>query len=461
MVREEVELRALLERDFNSQSLQQLVRSSLGERLDHHVSLDRPFKDVVFETLMWAERTGRLPELAQAVRSSPKAPADLLAIHGAGNGKVKWTGALRPQDAHALWNARPTVQRVILDLDWDEDDALCRTLQRLLCHHIPGAFTIEVRGNIGWMNGLRRCLTSRLPTDANHEVCSGWNDVQAAGSERKPLPADGTVYDSDALAEELETGLDAWCLTKLHDGVIAALDPGAGYTGTFADIEEALGKEMKAIWKRWFHILKDNPSSCRHFLATTVSLTDATEPDWARFGVGSASVRDCLTPAVLLALAFAACRGEDALQPNDAPPGNLAASAIRGHACGVLKAQGRRVDEEITSLVEPPWQSQFVLLANFPLPPEMLPWRSHTLAEAAGPAAPLGIADCGPSLRNANLSHPVLVTGHPGIRKALREGRDALSAHLAAELTNLAARQRVGLTQALSLSSPAGESDDA
>lgn len=445
--------------------LEQMLFRGLGEHLRHHVPENVNLTDAIFHLVQWADTRGRANDLIEAAYRDrslnpllrklyqsrggvldapaptptssflPVPPSDRLILVETPSGAVIWSGPVSPDDAYRLWTAQLPARRVVIDLEWDEDEPLCRALQRLLCHHRPGDIAIEVRGNLSWMTALSSCMRDRLPTEGDHRACADWNNV-AVGAEHAELPTAGEEHERTALADRLDASLDRWSLQTLHQDILAALN-GLGYSGAFANLERGLAKDMKQVWTSWHHLLNRNPPLCRRFFEMLLSLRDGPSSDWSRFGVGPATIRNCMVPGTLFALAVTSCHAELPLVPHAGLPGNLAFEALRGHACGADRAGGQVLEDGIADTQEFPWQSHLILLAKYQQPPSMILELCRSLA-----SAPALDGDGALSLRDDGLSQPVLVTFDQGFRNALRQGRLALSEHLAIVMAALARRQR-------------------
>ena len=465
LAEEFAEIEYALQRAFASYGdLEQMLLRRLGENLRHHVPENVNLTDAIFQLVRWADTRGRTYDLIEAAYRDrpqnlllqklyqsrggvldapaptstsaclPVPPSDRLILVETPSGSVIWNGPFSPDDANRLWTAQLPARRVVIDLEWDEDEPLCRALQRLLCHHRPGDIAIEVRGNLSWMTALSSCMRDRLPTEGDHRACADWNNV-VAGAEHSGLPTDGEEHERTALADRLDASLDRWSLETLHQGILAALS-GLGYSGPFANLERGLAKDMKQVWTSWHHVLIRDPSLCRRFFEMLLSLHDGPSSDWSRFGVGPTAIRNCMVPGTLFALAVTACHAELPLAPHAGLPGNLAFEALRGHACGADRAGGQVLEDGIANVQEFPWQSHLILLAKYEQSPSVIWELCRSLASA--PSMNGGGAL---SLRDDGLSQPVLVTFDRGFRNALRKGRPVLSEYLASVTTTLARRQ--------------------
>lgn len=456
---------ALLKAFTGYDDLERMLLNEMGEHLGHHVSERANLTVAIFQLVQWADTHGRTNDLVGAAyRDRPlnlllqklhqsrggvlNAPAPVpapalvpvlaserLVLLETTSGAVIWNGPLSPDDAHRLWTAQLPARRVVIDLEWDEDEPLCRALQRLLCHHRPGDIAIEVRGNLSWMTALSSCMRDRLPTEGDHRACADWNNV-AAGAEQAELPVGGEEHERIALADRLDASLDRWSLETLHQGILAALD-GLGYSGAFANLERGLARDMKQVWTSWRRLLSQNPPLCRRFFEMLLSLHDGPSSDWSRFGVGPTAILGCMVPGTLFALAVRACHAELPLVPHAGSPGNLAFDTLRGHVCGADRAGGQELEDGIADTQEIPWRSQLILLAKYRQSPSVILELCRSLA-----SSPAMDGDGALSLREDGLSQPVLVTFDQGFRKALQLGRPALSKHLATVMAALARRQR-------------------
>ncbi|CAO3401293.1 ABC-three component system protein [Azospirillum palustre] len=485
LAEEFAEIESALQGAFASYGdLEQMLLRRLGENLRHYVPENVNLTDAIFHLVRWAETRGRTYNLIEAAYRDrplnlllqklyqsrggvldapasaptsaflPVPPSDRLFLLETPSGDVIWSGPLSPDNAHRLWMPNPPARRVVIDLQYKKDEPLCRALQRLLCHHRPGDINIEVRGNMSWMKALSSCMLKHLPTEGNSSACTGWNNV-AAGTEHVP-PADGGRHERTALADILDASLDRWSLETLHQDILAALN-GLGYSGTFAGLEPGLAGDMEQVWENWHPLLNGDPSLCRRFFEMLLSLRDGPSSDWSRFGIGPTTIKNCMVPGTLFALAVTACHEELPLVPHAGLPGNLAFEALRGHACGADRAGGQVLEDGIANTQDFPWQSHLILLANYQQPPSMI----FELCRSLASAPDLG-GDSALSLRDDGLSQPVLVTFDRGFRNALPKGRPVLSEYLASVTAALARRQRSQLDLGPgSVAEPAKDSLDA
>lgn len=456
-----VEIEGALRGAFTSyDDLEQMLFRGMGEKLRDHIPENVGLVTAIFKLVQWASDNGHVNELVGAAYRAHSQNLGLQNLHRSRGGvldapapppvpapataplvlselpsrDVIWNGPLLPDDAHQFWMPNPPVRQVVIDLQYKKDEPLCRALQRLLCHHRPGDINIEVRGNMSWMNALSSCMVEHLPTEGNSSACTGWNEVTVGTGHA--IPAGGGRHGRAALADLLEASLDRWSLKTLHQDILAALN-GQGYSGAFAGLHSGLATDMEQVWESWHPLLSQDPSLCRRFFEMLLSLHDGPSSDWGRFGVGPTTVRNCMVPGTLFALAVTACHAELPLVPHAGPPGNLAFDALRGHACGADRAGGQVLEDGIADAQKIPWQSHLILLAKYQQPPSVILELCKSLA-----SAPCMNGGGALSLRDDGLSQPVLVTFDRGFRNALRKGRPELSDYLASVTAALAQRQR-------------------
>ncbi len=387
------EIRQAILDAYDENGLEQMLRFRLNVRLAQ-ITGNHEFSHRVFQVVEWADRSSRMTELIEAAyyhnstnknvrnihkqycaspsaaetSASPDEPVELV-ITGDHGRTVFWLAPVQPADIGGLWDSAPPFRRVIFALDFDESDALCRVLLRLLCHHAPGGLDIAVRDNRTWMNALTEAQIPYLPVDARHGVGTGWQDCSGSPS------TSGRHWSRDGLAAALEDGLDDWCLRRLDLVVRDALRSGSGYTGDFRQIHQDLRRLMLQRWREWFQTLsedreKDTPEAwarkkaVRHrFKRMLLSVTDGAVGDWGGFALGPATMESCMLPATLLALAVAVCLDQP-WQPHERTPGNLSSSMFNGHACGVERVNGDCLEDFLDRKTSFPWNSHIVLLAK-------------------------------------------------------------------------------------------------
>lgn len=349
-----------------------------------------------------------------------------LVIREGAAGCLEWIGPLQPSQASRLWTLPAVVDRVMVDLEWDEDSATNRALLRLLCHRPPNAFRIEVRGNDRWIAALDDCVNRHFPTACSAQARSGWNDHAHFDELEEPRPI---ICDGDAIARDIHASLDRHCLNRLNDEILRALGPAPSH------FHRALAEDMRRLWKAWWEILKDVAVASR-FLTMLASFDDRETHRLASVGIGPDSVDRCMKRTTLLALAVACCLDDDALLPHANQPGNVASRTIQGHACGVVEVAGDPLDHILADLDRLPWLCRMVVLGNCNTPTDLL-LRSGLSLDAVPPNS-TGDGSWG----GRAVLPPALITYDRGLAAALRKGKQPLKDHLASLLADLARADR-------------------
>jgi len=328
-----------------------------------------------------------------------------------GDGRFAWSGDMGLSEVHRAWTEVGMSLDVTCEVPVSEAGVVTGALARLCAH--AERCELACAGHVAWEEALA-CFTGRaLPGPAV--------DIRFNVHDLTPEPAGGTratIHTGEAFAAQVHAALDLTLLHLLHDTLekFLHLDPPIEIGWI---IERQLRGQMWEKWLSWHHELESCVDRRRRFLLLLATEQDPIVPDSnALVRLGPRILRAHLLRAAVFALAFSTCSGR-ALIPADRYPGNLAGTAITGHATGVAWVDGREIGPE---MMERDWTAGLILLSELKAPPQLLAVPSMRLDRLA--TDPPGIVDV------TVAEQPIVIGCDSTFQRAMEAGADAVCAHI-------------------------------
>ncbi|MDR6772676.1 nucleoside phosphorylase [Azospirillum sp. BE72] len=414
----------------HNEEVRGLVVRGISDLLDDKAATDaRGSQDIAADSAAAVafEILARMTSLGVRPKVSPVSPPPAVQIGEVGPGRFVWSGAVPLTEAGRLWSRPSSISVMRIGVPHGCSPALRHALLRLLCHAPEDAFDVEILDCSDWLTDYRRCLKEMLPSCRDQAVFRRLRPpttLPAAGS-GEPLTADD-------LAQRIELVLDACTMRWLDEGVQGVLDGREPLHGCFVEVDPALAARLRTVWEAW----KDgmNTQTRRHFFEMLAAVHDAGGHPQAGIGIGQQTVRDCMVPATILALAVAECgdaimhpTGDGPLKPHGAAPGNLASPTLRGHSSGAQRVKGKPIEHWIDTLTHLPWQCRIVMLGGLRSSRQLTQLRQQLI----GRVAPSG------RLTDSSLARPITLTFDEAFAQALAGGIHDVESHLRTVLHDL------------------------
>jgi hypothetical protein len=359
------------------------------------------------------------PEVAEAIESRLLATMPTrVRLSRTGAQRVRWYSDLSPDDIGRLWRLPSAILQISIDFaPVSNASKLELALCRLVAHAEPQA-QIGGTHRQAWVD-----LMAEVPRRAGDQTRPGVLNVGAIAPDRHEM-----AMDEDQIADHIEASLDEGLVMLLGTKVRAIV---AGTMRCPVDLHDDIKVGTFALWDSWVAALGALSSEQRRWVIRLFGglLNDFGQPDsWSGIRVGPKCVDGELLPAILFHLAMQHLLGfgpaEKFANGNVGRPLIAGSSVAPAHICGTRWAVGsdgpQPIDDWEPRWAAPQWYPSCLIL----------PTRNHGFL----PKLSMTRLEDNNGMLMPDWTMPPIIYNSPGLRQALRLGRDEAIAELEAAL---------------------------